>query len=75
MYFWDATLRSGWFKKAVKKGSLLTDIGDVITDLGLQAGLANALGSSVEAAQKSLEKGNTKSAIGQLNALLNEIKA
>ncbi len=37
--------------------------------------MANALGSSVEAAQKSLDKGNTKSAIDQLNALLNKIKA
>ena len=47
----------------------------IIRTFNLQKGLENSLVSKAENAIKSLEKGNTKTTINQLQALINEIEA
>ena len=46
-----------------------------IQEIGLQQGSENAMVAKVEAAKKSLGKGNVNAALGSLNALLNQISA
>ena len=46
-----------------------------IEDLNLPKGFENSMVSKLENALKSLQKGNYKTAINQLNALINEIEA
>ena len=46
-----------------------------IKTMGLEKGLENALNAKVNAAKRSLGKGNLKAALGSLKALLNQISA
>jgi len=54
---------------------LREDIQGLIDGGMLNHGIGNSLLSSLEAAEKSIEKGNTNSACGQLGSVLNEINA
>ena len=46
-----------------------------VESLGLHEGTEQSLLASLEAAQKSLDKGNTNAAEGQLNAFINKVQA
>jgi len=56
-------------------GETINDLIAQVLALGLPKGLENGLISTLENAKKSLEKGNTTAAIGQLGAFVNEVEA
>jgi hypothetical protein len=56
-------------------GCAADQIGNLVSAGVLEAGLANALTSKLEAARQQLDRGNVRAAINQLGALINQVNA